>query len=182
MIKPSGTSFRPWLDVATTSLTIVVCLVVLAFTAYQWRETQNARYRTSDAIAPVGLTIGTPDVHFGSPALTVLVGLSSTCRYCDESLPALLSLNELALRRPERLAVWAVALEAPDTLNAYLAAKGLGEFRAFAVERDHPLSRIALRTPSVVVADASGVVRASWSGLMTPPRMRQVISEVERSQ
>jgi hypothetical protein len=158
------------LDDVATALTIGTCIFVCA-----WLAVQTFGGRSS--AAPPGIAVGSAmkpiaDVQYDTSELTVLVGLSSTCRYCTESMPAFQRLNDFAIARGDRAVhVVAVGLEPLEVLSGYLSANGLTRFQPVSVSRESDAARVASRTPTVILVDSAGQVLVSWSGRMTTEEM-----------
>src|SRR5690349_11318954 len=109
-------------------VTVATCLYVVV-TA----ETQRVRAVQSGRV-PVG-TVLTPGsrVAFDGSDLTVLIGMSSTCHYCEESLPAFRELTSTLAHRAESVRTVALTLEPAERLSAYLATNNLGHIQAVSV-------------------------------------------------
>jgi hypothetical protein len=129
---------------------------------------------------PVG-TILEPhdDLVWSDRDVTVLLGLSTTCRYCDQSMPALRRLNSQIERRDGRVSGIAVSAEAADVLADYLRRNGLSAFSPRTVRRDSALGRTAALTPSIVLLDRRGVVLRTWPGLVTGERLEEVLAYLD---
>jgi len=161
-------------DGIATALTILTCIAVLGYVGVQ------ALARKSSPTAPalqVGATLGRSDgVVYAPRGLTVLVGLSSTCRYCAESVPAFQSLNTFAsANSPDEVRVFALAPEPLETIARYLSANGLTAFRAVTVDRGSTLVAAVSRTPTMLVVNSSGKILLSWTGRMTAREMADMI-------
>lgn len=83
--------WREQRDVATNVVVIGTCLALCIILLVQFVDARRAAQAALDAQPPV-LAAGTilesvKELTFSSSELTVLVGLSSTCRYCDELGP-----------------------------------------------------------------------------------------------
>jgi hypothetical protein len=160
---------RSILDMFTTVVTIGTCILVVAVIAQQ-------KFGTPSPVSPkvvVGAVLEpTADVTYGPTELTILVGLSSNCRFCEESMPAFRQLNEYVRSRAGRLRVFALALEPLETLGTYLQKNGLTTFRPITIDRRAALAVVAALTPQVVVVNRSGTVMESWTGRITERQMQ----------
>ncbi len=164
--------WRSILDVLTTVVTIGTCILVVTVVARQ-------KFGTPAPVSPnvaVGTVLEpTAEVTYGLSELTILVGLSSNCRFCEESMPAFRQLHEYVQSRAGRLRVFALALESLETLGTYLQKNGLTTFRPITVDRKAALAVIAAATPQVVVVNRSGAVMESWTGRITEAQMEGLV-------
>lgn len=181
MAAPSWLS-RSRFDFATNVIVVVTCLLICALAAHRWIERGDAQRVGISAMPPVyppGFQLSeSSGIEFGRP--TVLVGLSSQCGFCAQSIPQLRRLNKewSRLSRGHGHLV-AVGAEASSVLATYLKDNGLSAFEVHSVTRTSELAAVATRTPSVVLLDSTGAVLASWPGLITADRMAEVLQRVE---
>lgn len=168
------------LELVATILTIVTCVWVCGLLALDLAERKDRRAGTSGAVIPIGsILTPTPGVSYNESQWTVLVGLSSRCRFCGESMPALRKLNEfIASSDATRVRALALSLESSDVLSRYLKENNLTTFRTVSVARQSEVARIAARTPTLVLADRTGKVLAAWSGRMTADQMELVLKRL----
>lgn len=172
------------LDPAANLAIILTCLVVCAVLVIRTTREKEFERVGLTALAPVfpsGCTIAAPDdVIYSAREFTVLVGLSSTCRYCQESMPFLRELDAEAWQRlGPRVRIVALGAEPVETLRTYLDNSGLSHFEARSVASDTPLSAVARRTPSIVVVDRHGSVVDTWPGLLTDQRLNEVLDHLK---
>jgi hypothetical protein len=149
---------------------------VCSLLALAWFGSRTGENPITGPAFPIGSILkASPDLTYNSSDLTVLVGLSSTCRFCADSLPAFRQLNDAVRSRgADHVRVFAVSLDSPDVLARYLQENGLTVFRPISVSRDSPAAPVASRTPTLVLVDRSGTVLASWAGRMTVDQMAKV--------
>ncbi len=174
-------TWRRHLEVVTNVVVIGTCLILCTIVAMR---ALDAPSEPSLAAAPVGSTL-TPsaDVSFGGSEFTVLLGFSTTCRFCRDSLPALKRLHEqLNLAPNGRLRVMALTVEPVHLLSDYLNQNELPKFQSFTVRSQSELVPIIRQTPTVVLVDRTGRVVGSWVGLITEERVNEILVRVaERS-
>jgi thioredoxin-related protein len=176
--------WRTQLDVTANVAVIGTCLILCIILLVQFVDVRRATQAALDAQPPV-LAAGTilesvKELTFSGSELTVLVGLSSTCRYCDESMPAFRRLNErVRSQQPDRVRVFAIAAQARETLTEYLWKNSLTAFQPIKLEQGSKLGPLVRRTPSVVLVNRQGTVLASWPGLMTTTRLVEVIEHLD---
>jgi len=164
------------LEVVATVLTIGTCAVVCGLAAMQvfGKAGQTAPAVSALPVGSIMKPVG--EIAYESSALTVLVGLSSSCKYCTESMPAFQELNTVVRSRAvDRVRVLAVGLESQEVLTKYLQANELTEFRATSVKSGTEAGSVASRTPTLVIVDRTGKILVSWTGRMTPSEMNDVV-------
>lgn len=152
------------LEAAADVALIATCVVVMG--AVGWRFVQNSRTRpASQQPFPRGERVQTLDgVDYGGYSRTVLVALSSTCKYCTASVPFYKSLAELRQSSDRRVQLVAVSWEETARISSYLSSHGFIP--------DHVVSiapgRLPIRgTPTLVILDSAGRVLESWQGRLS---------------
>lgn len=143
-----------------TRAVIVVTVAVVAFGV--WRTITAG---TSAGIRP-GDTVALPDIDFAGAPRTVLVFVSSNCRYCTESMPFYRRLTGL-----RKAPIIVVGYQPADVLRAYVNSQGVFPD---AVVSATPSTLAVSGSPTVIIVDSSRRVVAVWRGLL---RARE--SEVE---
>lgn len=140
---------------------------VLFFGYVAWnREVSTAAPR------PVTIAMGTKVANLHgvdySRGPTLLLVLSSTCRYCHESLPFY---RELVAER-KGIQVIAGSAESPEAFSRYLSTANLPVDKAVQMERSEWSSVSA--TPTLIVIDRNGRVSAAWVGLLSDEQQAEV--------
>ncbi len=166
--------WRSTLDIVTTVVTLATCIFVVALIAQQ-RFGRPAP--ASPKLAAGAVLEPTAEIGFGSSDVTILVGISSTCRFCDESMPAFRQLNKYVQSRSS-MRVLAVALEPIETLRTYLARSGLTAFQPFTIDRGAPVSVVAAVTPQVVAVNRDGTVLEAWAGKITEDQLNNFVGRL----
>lgn len=156
MPKPQSLTFANF----TNAILIATCCVVM-YSAWQ------RAYRPSAPGAPIqGYQAGdvAPEidgVRYQVRPRTVILALSSTCRYCAEDAPFYKALAKARDQRNFQLVV--VGTEQSTTLAEYL--------RGLEITSDH-LASVApgtLRvsgTPAIILVDSGGRVTSQWVGAL----------------
>jgi hypothetical protein len=174
-------AWRSRLDVAATALTIVtlaVLCIILVAQSVRRAETVDVVLSSLPDLLPLGTVLEPVDeTGYGSADVTILVGLSTTCQYGEQSMAAFRRLNDRAAsERSGRLRILALSAEPQEVLAEHLKAQRLSAFRPVeVVGRTSQISRIASLTPSVVLLDREGTVVGSWAALITTGRLRQIM-------
>lgn len=167
---------RGILESVATVLTIVACLAVLSSLAYD-RLAVGSNPVSSPQLARGVVLKASDGVVFGSD-VTLLVGLSSTCHFCAESMPAFQELSSFTVSHAESVRVFALSIEPAESLKHYLSTNSLPGFRSIALDPNAPLSIVASRTPQLVAVDREGKILASWTGKITTDQMTAFLEKL----
>ena len=105
---------------------------------------------------------------------TLLLVLSATCRFCDESAPFY---QQLTTRFPDRQLVQFVAVfpQGVDSATKHLSDLGV---RIAEVKQSRLSSLGVTGTPTLILVDASGKVIDSWVGKLSPADESAVIDRI----
>lgn len=117
------------------------------------------------------------DLEAGAAKATLVLGLSTNCRFCTASMPLYQRLTALDVVKDGRLRLGVVSLQAHDEMRKYLEAHHV------AIGSIVPLadSGISLRgTPTAILVDRSGLVVNSWAGQLGPAEESALLSDVRR--
>jgi hypothetical protein len=112
----------------------------------------------------------------GTSATLVLV-LSTQCRFCTESLPFYDRLSKLDAVRAGRLHIGIASFEQADRMRSYLVAHGV-ELSSIV-----PLTQTSLRvavTPTVLLLDKAGFVVNVWEGKLEPQAEDDLVSKARK--
>jgi len=174
------------LDSIANVVVIGTCLLVcslLVMRAAQARNEQRVGLSALAPVFPVGFKPAQPaGIEYAASDFTVLVGLSSRCKYCAESMPMLRTLaHEAGAQKKMRVRLVALALEPLTSLTSYLQRNGLAEFLPNEIRVGSDLAPVAQRTPSIVLVDRSGSVVATWPGLVTEERLNDVLEHLTQA-
>jgi peroxiredoxin len=145
------------LETIVNLVVLLTCGVLVGGTVQRWYAPAAAgaapapnAIATGDAV-PSAVVAGLT----GKPSLVLL--LSSTCRFCTESMPLY---RELRSQLQDRIALVAAGREAPETLTKYIEEH---QVSVDAVRKvDGPW--MAQPTPTMVLVDAAGKVAKIWVG------------------
>jgi hypothetical protein len=100
-----------------------------------------------------------PGLDIASAPSTVIIWISTSCRYCTESLPLYAAL--LGKRSLTRVVV--LGAEPEDTIRAYLSGHGLLVDGVLSVRRTEVKFR---GTPTVLLLDQTSRIRRIWRGML----------------
>jgi hypothetical protein len=125
--------------------------------------------RNNSAASPLGTSA--PPPLTSQRQWTAVVMLSSTCEYCNQSMPIFRSI----FAGGSALAVVVAGTESAESLRAYSESHG------FKADRYVTLSTAAIPvrvTPAMLLVDPSGVIRGAWMGQPTPNVKRSMIKAI----
>lgn len=112
------------------------------------------------------------ELRAGPSRASLILGLSTACQFCTESMGFYRTLAELDVVRDGRLRLAVVSLQTPDATRLYLSEHRLAigpvvQFRESGV----PIAS----TPTVILVKGDGVVERSWAGQLAKEEERTLI-------
>lgn len=120
----------------------------------------------------VGSTISLPGVHFPAQRDSLLLGISTTCHYCKDSLPFY---RQLTARLQGRVSVIAVLPQSQPEAEAFMRDAGLTGVQVVSEK----LSNIGVYgTPTLLLVDDKGKVKSAWVGELDSGREQSLISAI----
>lgn len=162
---------------AQVGFLIMSLAVTVAAVHYVITARAAARPRSPAAIT-VGTKLTLPATATNEGRNHVLLAvLSSECRFCTESMPLY---RRLVAARPVaegRVRFRVVSVQPVAVMQAYLASHGLPSQGILTAEETGAYVR---GTPSLILTDGGGVVRASWSGALPATEERDVLAALEK--
>jgi hypothetical protein len=127
--------------------------------------------------AQEGVAVGTslmPDEHSSAwPNRTVLVVVSSTCRFCTASMDFYRQLSQQVARNA-KLSIRFVSAESADTLSGYLQRNGLAGVQIGPLPPGYSIGG----TPTLLMLDRDGRVSHGWLGQLSSEQEEQVVAAV----
>lgn len=162
----------------TNVVLLLVALFVAAYYYTNWPSTRSAAQALGGGSAPpykAGDRFDAPDVLPKGGARTLVVALSSACRYCNDSMPFYRELQE---RKPPSSRLLAISREpSTESFSNHLRTHGFAPDSAVAgVVLPH-----VRMTPTMILLDASGVVERVWEGQLNAAGQKEVMAEWVRS-
>jgi hypothetical protein len=161
------------LDMMTNVVVIVTSVALLGFLGNSWYESHRTTVaRGSSRSTLVGRTIQLPGVDFTRKGKTLLIAVSSTCHFCQESQPFYRQLantpgvtaNLVAvLPMPQRDAenyVHSTIAPSLQVVSASLDTMGVNS------------------TPTLLLVDGQGKVERAWVGKLDDASQKQVKSQL----
>lgn len=126
------------------------------------------------ASVPVGIHLSLPGIDWSRNGRTLLVVLRKDCPFCAHSAPFY---KRLVAQSADQGSPHVVALlpQNPNDARQYL--KSLGLDIADVRELDRANLSVPV-TPTLILADGSGIVRASWAGELSLDRENDVLTKI----
>ena len=121
-----------------------------------------------------GTKLSLPGVEWGAKRRTLLLALSTDCRYCTESAPFYQRLAEEKAKRGD-LGILAVLPQTIDESMRYLGEHGI---KVDAVRQAAPNAINVRGTPTLIMVDQTGSVVESWVGKLPPQKEAEVLSRL----
>jgi len=153
---------------ANIAIVLVACVVVVFFI----RNYKAGKSGQPHAIA-VGTQFALKDIHWEAGRKNIVLALSTTCHYCNESAEFYRQL----VKQCEAHGVRTIAV-LPQTVNeaqAYLAGKG---FRVDEVRQSSLLALEITGTPTLLLIDGQGKVERVWFGKLPPEKEKDVLAKL----
>jgi hypothetical protein len=161
------------LDLITNVAVIVTSVALLGFLGNSWYGSRHApQSRVARAQALVGRTVQLPGVDFTRKGKTLLIAISSTCHFCQESQPFY---RQLA-NAPGVTANLVAVLPTPqrDAEN-YVHSTISPSLQVVSASLDTIDVNSA---PTLLLVDAQGKVEKAWVGKLDDAGQKQVQSEL----
>ncbi len=118
-----------------------------------------------------GTKLSLPGVDWGRSERTLLMVLSTTCRYCTESAP----FYQRLAREHGGARLVAVTPQQVGEAQGYLSRLGIGVDEI----RQADLDAIGVRgTPTLIMLDGDGSVLESWIGKLPPEKESEVLNRL----
>lgn len=168
-------NFHQKIEVASNIAIIVVALLlggVLVNRYFFSSAAQPASLESKEI--KVGAKLPIADIDWSGSDKTLVLALSTVCRYCTESAPFY---QKLAGQRAERGEVRLVVVtpQSVDEARRYLSEHNV----AVDEIRQASLNSINVRgTPTIITADKNGAVTRSWTGKLPPEKETEVMKYV----
>lgn len=118
-----------------------------------------------------GTKLSIPGVEWGGAERTLVMALSTTCRYCTESAPFYQKLAQEKAKHAD-VSLLAVLPQSGEESQKYLGGLGV---KVDDVRQATPTSFGVSGTPTLILLDREGAVLNSWVGKLPPEREAEVL-------
>ncbi len=123
----------------------------------------------------VGRQVKLPGADWQAAPLSVLLQISSTCHFCNESMPFYRQLMATRQAAPARVPVIVASHDAVAVIRKHL------EDQQVAVDKVlHARDVFGTGTPTVYLVDGHGVVKRVFIGKLDPAGEKELLAIVER--
>lgn len=164
-----GTRFGKWVFDGT-----IVAVALLLMGTLVRRYYTGAGHATSVSTSlQAHKRVSLPGVSWARSSHTIVLGLSTQCRFCEASLPFYRALSEYAEENQDRLQVIALFPQQAAESTAFLQGAGV----AVSDVRQIQLGAIGIHlTPTLVMTDQEGTITNLWLGQLTASQATEVWS------
>lgn len=158
------------LEIATNVAVLVVCLIIVAGTTYNFFAPRSP----STSMSPnVGEAVKLRGVEWSGSQKTLILAISTQCHFCSESVPFYKKLSPAAGGKGDR--VIAVFPQPTQESKNYLSEK---ELRIDQVMQA-PLTQLKVGgTPTLILVNSSGKIEKVWKGKLTEAGEQEVLSSL----
>jgi thioredoxin-related protein len=157
------------LETAANIAIIVVAILLGAVIIQKYLLPSSSRPQRMQPV--IGKQMNLPDVNWASQPKTLILALSTTCHFCNESAPFYRRLIESVKGKNVKLiAVFPTETEAGRT---HFKELGLSDIEV----KQSPLANMQVSgTPTLILTDDKGQVTKSWIGKLPPEKETEVIN------
>jgi thioredoxin-related protein len=159
------------LETAANIAIIVVAILLSAVIIQRYLLPSSSR---PERVQPViGKQMNLSDVNWASQPKTLVLALSTTCHFCNESAPFYKRLIENVKGRNVKLI--AVFPTDAEKGRAHLKELGLADIEV----KQSPLANMQVSgTPTLILTDEKGEVTNYWLGKLQPDKEMDVINKI----
>jgi hypothetical protein len=152
---------------------LVTCLIASAVLVRN-----NFFARGSATSGPkIGARVAIPSLSWAPPDTYVVLALSSRCRFCLESVPFYQSLSSWKERKHADLKLVVVSAEPTGVTETFLRSNRITVDAVVS----YPLQNLGISgTPTLMIVDSGGILRAVHDGKLEPNDQAEVIARLEK--
>jgi len=156
---------------ATLSAASLVAIVVLV---HREIAPQPAVSRSESAHALVGKPVRLSNVRLSSR--NAILAISTRCHFCGESMPFYRGLASIRTNPAHPFKLIVIAPQDAVAVREYLAANGV---QVDEIAPESPSQIKIAGTPTVLISDEKGIVRAAFSGKLDSSGQEAVIKSLQ---
>ncbi|HEY0349122.1 MAG TPA: hypothetical protein VGC60_13300 [Pyrinomonadaceae bacterium] len=150
---------------------IIVVAIVLCVAAVRYFRTKPESKAPTPAIA-AGTKINLPNEDWARNRQTLLLALSTHCKYCSASAEFYQRLVNSASSKTKLVALLP---QSPEESQQYLAGLKL---TIKDIQQVSPPALGLRATPTLILVDSAGTVTNSWVGKLPPDKEEEVLSSL----
>jgi hypothetical protein len=166
------------LEKATNVAIIVACVLLVASLVRNYYLSQNSDL---SALPAKGTEIKLPIASSGgqqSAVPTLVLALSKSCRFCEESVPFYRKLMAFKNSSPQGLRLVAVLPDKQEEAESYLKGNGIAVDAVVSM----PISNLGVQgTPTLLLLDGQNKLEEIWVGKMSDEGELQVIDRLKKA-
>ncbi len=163
------------IEVATNVAVLVVAVTILSLLAWNFYQGQKVGTQLQFGLQKGSTLAALPGVQYGDSPRTLLIAMTTRCKYCTASVPFYNQLAELEKSKDKSVRIVAVFPDKVDDVDQYVQQKQLG----LEVKGAMDLSKLNVAgTPTMILVDSGGKVLDFWVGQLQPDVQQQVIQSL----
>lgn len=124
----------------------------------------------------VGRVVKLPGADWQSAPVSVLLQISSTCHYCNESMPFYRQMMAARQAAPAKVPVIVASADAVGVMQQHLADQQVNVDKVL----HSRLEGFGTLTPTVYIVDSKGMVRRVFVGELDASGQKELLSIVQR--
>jgi peroxiredoxin len=173
------------LEAVTNVAILAGCLAMVGMFVLEMRSARPS-VRPKESQAPPVFPkagerlLGSELVRLNKTPYTLLAFVREDCRYCQDSLPFYRQIQEKLRQSSSRVHAIAVTTDEASRARTYLQGNGLSNFEVASFSRDDWLKFRILGTPTLVMADQSGLIKQIWVGRLTAAQQQDVLNALDK--
>jgi len=152
------------------NIAVIVAVVVFLILVSRNELFRHTPVNPGSAEALVGKTISVPGVTFSGGQDSLVLGISSACHFCKDSLPFY---RQITAQSQGRINVIAVLPQPQSEAEAFVRDAGLAGTQVISA----PLASIGVYgTPTLLLVDGHGKVKTVWVGKQDDAGQRKILA------
>jgi hypothetical protein len=174
--RKTGASLMSSLERVTQVCLIALCVFSIFAVADRSRRA-NALPRSPQALAQdlVGKKVDVAGAAWDHSRVSVVIGLSSKCRFCLESMPLYRRVADLRRELGTKISLSVISPEQQANITRFLSEQNLPVDAVFRAE----FTRLGVKfTPTVLIVDSRGVLRDIFVGRLTGSQQEQLLKTI----
>jgi hypothetical protein len=161
------------LDTVTNLATLAMCVimgVVLVQSRFDTRTQSPKTYSPGEKVS------GLSEVNFGAAQKTVLLAIRKDCEYCQASVSFYRTLMERVAKSHGSVQLAVISSDPVPTISEFLNPSSTATLVSLTQTRMREMKIIG--TPTIVVADPSGLVKQVWLGKLDGAGEQEVLRSI----
>ena len=166
-------NFHKGIETAS-NIAIIFVALVLAGTVANRYFTGTSKPAVASNPLSTGTKIPIADFEFGESARTLVMALSTNCRFCNASLPFYQRLAHVKAGRTD-VQLLTIMPQNVEDAKKYLADNSIAVDE---VKQTSSSENFLTGTPTLILVDNSGAILQSWKGQLPPEGEAEVLRAV----